>query len=430
MRNRIHSVREDKPIRAPVRTVTWLLRAAWALIAAASLAVYCASLYYEWQYPRGSGMIDLPTNVIISALEQMGIPLWIYRLYRLLAGLLLMPWFVMGILIFAARPDEWVVMLFSIVLIMFGTAPIADSLLAHAGSSLLVNTALLLSGIGFYGFFISFPLFPDGHLQPRWMRWPMGAMIALVALDLLGLRLGTWQQLLNDIMSVIIIICFFYAQVYRYRHADAAHRQQMKWAVLGFTVAIVTFFGIGTVLNDLLGIDTAPNRTKLLYDIAISAVILTAFASVPVSMGFAILRYRLWDVDVIIRRTLVYSVITGILATVYFSGVTLFQAMFSKVAGSESPLAIVASTLIIAALFTPVRRRVQDVVDRRFYRRKYDAEKTIDSFASAVRDEVDIKRLQGALLGVVEETMQPEHVSLWLRERGELTSAGRRGESP
>jgi hypothetical protein len=136
----------------------------------------------------------------------------------------------------------------------------------------------------------------------------------------------------------------------------------------------------------------------------------------PIGITIALLRYRLYDVDVVIRRTLIYSSITVLLALVYFGGVAVMQNVFHALTGQESPLAVVASTLAIAALFTPVRRRVQDVVDRRFFRRKYDAERTVDQFARAVRDEVDVDRLRGALLGVVEETMQPEYVSLWVRE--------------
>lgn len=137
--------------------------------------------------------------------------------------------------------------------------------------------------------------------------------------------------------------------------------------------------------------------------------------AIPISMGIAILRYRLYGIDIIINRTLVYGPLTGMLVVIYFGGIVLSQRVFVLVTGEKSTLAVVASTLLIAALFNPMRRRIQTFIDRRFYRRKYDARKTLESFSTKLRDETDLEELNAELVRVVRETMQPAHVSLWLR---------------
>jgi hypothetical protein len=140
-----------------------------------------------------------------------------------------------------------------------------------------------------------------------------------------------------------------------------------------------------------------------------------SFAGVPLAVGIAILRYRLYEIDLLINRTLVYGSLTVTLAAVYVGSVVGLQAILRVLSGQESTLAVVASTLAIAALFNPLRRRIQSFVDRRFYRKKYDAAKTLEAFSAKLRDETDLDQVGGALAGVVGETMQPSHVSLWLR---------------
>ena len=151
--------------------------------------------------------------------------------------------------------------------------------------------------------------------------------------------------------------------------------------------------------------------------LSISPVFTAAVTATTISIGIAILRYRLYDIDLIINRTLVYGSLTAILVGIYFGGVAATQTLFQALTSQEQlpQLVVVASTLVIAALFTPLRRRIQSLIDRRFYRRKYDARKTLEDFSAQLRDETDLNALSDDLVGVVRETMQPEHVSLWLR---------------
>ena len=148
----------------------------------------------------------------------------------------------------------------------------------------------------------------------------------------------------------------------------------------------------------------------LLQDVA-----LVSFTAVPIAVGIAILRYRLYDIDLLINRTLVYGSLTVTLVALYFGGIVVLQRVFVLLTGQQSTLAVVASTLLIAALFTPLRRRIQGFIDRRFYRRKYDARKTLEAFSTKLKNETDLEALNNDLVGVVRETMQPAHVSLWLR---------------
>ncbi len=188
---------------------------------------------------------------------------------------------------------------------------------------------------------------------------------------------------------------------------DAVSRAQLRWAVGGFVfglaLALMTFpVAFGWVTNPVLG---------RLMGLGVSI----GFTVVGISLAIAVLRYRLYDIDVIIRKTLVYAVLSALLALVYLGSVVLLQQLFEGLSGQQSPVAIVVSTLLIAALFTPLRRRVQDFIDRRFYRQRYDAQKVLVAFSQTARDEVELEALTAELLRVVEETMRPEQVSLWLK---------------
>ncbi len=282
-------------------------------------------------------------------------------------------------------------------------------------------------------------LFPDGKLPSRRWRplaWFSGAVMVLasVALTLApgpleghpGVRnpfgLEGYPMVAQVLPGVIALlpVCILASAVSlfrRYRHSGGEVRQQIKWVAFA-----ASFVGVVYLSAVVIGLFFAPEASwgsgdvSLLGEILLDAVLLS-YAGVPIAVGFAVLKYRLYDIDVIINRTLVYGSLTAALALTYFGGVATTQAIFHALTGQEQQpqLAIVVSTLVIAALFNPLRRRVQAFVDRRFYRRKYDAAKTLVAFSAKLRDETDLEELTNELVGVVRETMQPAHISLWLR---------------
>ena len=196
----------------------------------------------------------------------------------------------------------------------------------------------------------------------------------------------------------VVVIGAVASVVVRFRRSRGIERQQMKWFV--YAVAPVLVMPIEDYLPGIIS------------SVALGAVLI----GLPAAIGVAVLRYRLYDIDVLINRTLVYGSLTALLVTVYVGSIVVLQAVFRSLTGQDSQLTtIVASTLAIAALFNPLHRRIQAFVDRRFYRRKYDAEKTVAAFSARLRDETDLAELNEELLAVVRETMQPAHVSLWLR---------------
>jgi hypothetical protein len=271
--------------------------------------------------------------------------------------------------------------------------------------------------------------FPDGRLVSSGWR-PVARLVFLALVTILLLRVlmpgevvyGT-ARIANPLgvealrtylgaASVIgfpawlgIILAAVASLVVRFKRSRGEERQQIKWLALA-ALAILGWFAISTPIQVAL--------PHLFF--VIDALVV--FALIPLAAGVAILRYRLYDIDVLINRTLVYGALTAMLALVYFGGVATTQAVFHALTGQGNlpQLAIVTSTLVIAALFNPLRRRTQDFIDRRFYRRKYDARKTLEAFSAKLRDETDLEALNAELVGVVRETMQPAHVSLWLRD--------------
>jgi hypothetical protein len=306
------------------------------------------------------------------------------------------------------------------------------SLLPGGEALAWISSWLWVSHLGFFVFLAL--LFPDGRPpSPRW--WPFAWLVGVVVVvgtvavalwpetaagfDLvnhpLGIEVAT--NAINPMETILYALGLIAATslLVRLRRSKGVERQQVKWFAYAVTV-LATSAILAYVVSE--SIDVAWLRWVS------SVLVMGSVVGLPVAVGIAVLKYRLYNIDLLINRTLVYGALTAVLVVVYFGSVVLFQELFRTLTGQESQLGIVASTLAIAALFNPSRRRIQSFIDRRFYRRKYDAAKTLEAFSAKLRGETDLEALSDDLIEVVKETMQPAHVSLWLRsdpilQRGE-----------
>ncbi|MBI5565022.1 MAG: hypothetical protein HY870_09010 [Chloroflexi bacterium] len=361
------------------------------------------------------GQVQLSNELTAQLAFERGMSLTQYAAYRNIVNALaaLIPIGVAALIIWRAR-GQWFAWFTAFIIVFLGESALSEQMLVSQYVSVEVF------GANAFFWFLVLPyffLFPNGRAVPRRAAWLVGTLvgyhclvqtgtvIAYVLPDLaIRLNLPNWGQsdyiwpvLLN---FVVILAC----QVHRYRRVSTrAERQQTKWFLFGFGL-IVALIPV-SIFTDVAG------QRGFLNDFTDVTLWIPLYGG----LAIAITRYRLFDIDVIIRKTLVYSVLTGLLALIYFGGVVLVQQLTRSITAS-SDLAIAVSTLVIAALFFPLRRRVQAAIDRRFFRRKYDAARTLAAFGVTARDEVELDKLTAELLNVVSETMQPTSVSLWLRK--------------
>ena len=356
---------------------------------------------------------------------------------------------VVGALVASHRPENPIGWILCVAALFQGTSNFGYE---YATYALLTQPGLLPFGTGFswlcnwiwapgLGLILVFLplLFPNGRPPTRrwrWVGWLGGLSIGLITATaaatlwpergpaLVGpgptAGPGTSWDLLETVARVAFPLMLFaglaavISLFVRFHRAMGNERQQIKWFAYAAALTLLWIF--------LIEVPPDGNRTFETVTAVLSVLIVP---SIPVGVGVAILRYRLYDVDLIINRTLVYAALTAALASVYVGGVVLLQTLFHALGGGESTLAVGTSTLTIAALFNPLRRRIQAFIDRRFYRRRYDAAKTLEAFSARLRDEVDLNALTNDLVGVVRGTVQPTHVSLWLRPKptvGERTA--------
>ena len=359
---------------------------------------------------------------------------------------------VVGALISSRRPRNpigwiclsagllWMLIIFSGDYSAYGVA-VPGSVPFPVTVNALLYAWLWVPAVGLMGIYLIM-LFPDGKPPSRRWRplaWLSGVVIAVESVAVFvtpgpleglggarnpfGLEGYLWLEVVGWIVLLLLPLCMVASAislVLRFRISGAVVRQQIKW--LAFAASFMgSIYLLIMSVGFVVWLVSAPGTysdlgTETWWGAILEDVMLLSFAAVPVAIGFAILRYRLYDIDLVINRTLVYGSLTVTLALLYVGSVVTLQYASRALTGGESQLAIVASTLVIAALFNPLRRRIQKLIDRRFYRRKYDAQKTLSAFSKTLREETDLEALNAELLTVIRETIQPVHVSLWLRK--------------
>ena len=405
--------------------LAWSLATLSLLLCVAAIGLYLATLSVVLQTPSSWGTGGL-SAVLYVYLPFLAFPL-------------------VGALVASRRPENpigwiclavgifWMLAIMSSSYAMYGLQVASTGTVPFPAAIGSVGEELTPATGGLIGTYLLL-LFPDGRLPSRRWRplaWLSGAVIVSIIVggvltpgrlqDLgrvgnpFGLEEYPWIADATQGFTLLLPLCILASAtslVLRFLRSGGEEREQIKW--LAFAALILGLGFSSFVIPGIILPEDAGGANSLWENLLEDAVTLS-FAGIPVAVGIAILRYRLYDIDVVINRTLVYGSLTATLVALYFGGIVVLQRLFVLLTGEQSTLAVVASTLLIAALFTPLRWRIQGFIDRRFYRSKYDARKTLEVFSTQLRKETDLEALSDDLVGVVRETMQPSHVSLLVR---------------
>ena len=412
--------RSDVPVGSETRLQgAWLIlaRSAWVAISllavglfVAGLPSYFANLHILNPSPYNSTSQISPSD--LRVLQRFGLSLDFYAWLNIgVSVIILLVYVLVGVVLFWRKSDDRVALLASLALALFpvayntsivGTLPPAWTLPVEV-IQFLGNICI---GLFFY-------VFPSGRFIPRWTRWLMLVWIAYWAISGFFPNAPLTNSLFFAFPLPCQVIILIALQVYRYRRVSTPlQRQQTRWVIFGIAFAFGPFVIANTLDYALLPLYFPSQLVFTLVQLPFNLLLLLF----PLSIGFAILRYRLWDIDLLIKRTLVYGILSVSLVLIYIGLIVGLQFLLQGVIGRGNALVIVASTLAIAALFQPLRHSIQIIIDRRFYRRKYDAARTLEAFSATLRNEVDLATLSEQLVEVVQETMQPTYVSLWLRK--------------
>jgi hypothetical protein len=398
------------------------------LLAVAELGLFAVAL------PARYAQLAAPDQAVRAELAVLGLSPGRYAFYQVaLDTIFVVVFATIGGLIFLRKPGDPVALLVALMLVTWG--PGNDIMVLTPGALLPPEPLtwwhwpfVLIEYVAFMSWMLFFYLFPSGRFVPRGTRWLAVGWIVFAGLwNFFGatpLAPLNWPKPLFAVAIAVLWGSFPVCQVYRYRRAsDAVQRQQTKWVVFGVAVAVVGFLltlvAVGPPPVDLPQEQVGRGLVSmLLMDLFVLAI--------PVSIGVAVLKYRLFDIDRLINRTLVYGLLTAILGLGYVGAVLVLSQVLGQ---DRSNLAVAGSTLVVAAMFQPARHRIQTAVDRRFNRRKYNSAQTIQAFSTRLRDQVDLDTLAPELLAVVDQTMEPTRVSLWLRPSAPGSSGPPRSET-
>jgi len=396
-------------------------RVGWLVVFVVAVGLFFASIPVLYDAIIDISYSEFESAAIRSSLEASGISVQFYAICLLsiyIASTVV--WVAVALVIFWRRADNWIALFASLSLMTFGTFSLPPGLLALADKSaavwLPIHLLALFGTASLYAFYL---LFPGGWFVPRWTRWAAVLFIVHDAFNYLFpesiFNIARSFHQLDFAMLTTFALIAIGSQLYRFRYVSSpAERQKTKWVVFGLVLA-----GLGTVAFELPVSGSPLGQFSPLYALALEGGLFGSLLLIPLSIGVAIVHDRLWDIDIVIRRTLVYGILTASLALVYFGSVAVTQTLLHALTGrvDQPQLAIVVSTLGIAALFNPLRRRIKSFIDKRFYRRKYDARKTLEAFSAKLSRETDLDALSDDLVTVVKRTMQPTHASLWLRPK-------------
>ena len=351
-----------------------------------------------------------PTPASALAFQHLGISVGDYAAFTFLLTIAsTVVCFIVSGVIFWRKSDDWMALLVALMEVTTGTIYVTYTLQQSHGAWRVL--ALLLNILSNAMLFLIFSLFPDGRFIPGWTRWLVVVWITWSVLFIL-LRDVAFASLFDNVVWLAELICAIIALIYRYRYVSRPmQRQQTKWVVLGVSATFAV--AIGLTASRL--IIPSFSQSGSIYELVSAPIYVVDVLFFSLSFGFAILRYHLYNIDIIINRTLVYGALTTLLALIYFALVIGLQYLLRDLINQTTNVAIVIATLVIAALFQPLRSRIQRIIDHRFYRNKYDAAVTLAAYSATLRSEVDLNQLSEQLIAVVQETMQPAHVSLWLR---------------
>lgn len=402
-----------------------LARAVWIAIAALQLGLFALAVPLEYRAHLQTGIADFAPSLAV-----LGTSAQFYAAYRTLMNIgVVLAFTLLSILVMRTKSDDWLAMLVSMASSTFAVLYVPTLIYLTDAYPQSLGLVGLLRAIGLASSLIGFfYLFPDGRPVPGWTRL-LGSVWALLCLGWLLfpetpfnlVYLHSWWGSLVPSFGLLLLwyASGVAAQLYRFhRVSGPVEKQQTKWVVFGSTAGVIGFitYYLPLVLFPVL---REPGLERLLQIYLGIPVFHFLILLAPVCIGLAILRYNLWEIDLLINRSLVYGMLSVALLLVYLASVIFLESLISFFAGSafrESEVVIVISTLLIAVLFMPLRKRLQVWIDRRFYRHRYDASQLVAGFGESMRREVDLSQMSNRLLELVNDTVQPEHVSLWIQD--------------